>query len=102
MAGENDPQPITLTDELDLHHFHPRDARMLIHEFLDVARERGFYRVRIVHGRGRSVLKRLLYAELEKRQDIKSFQDDQANWGATIVILDPPSEISSDTPIPER
>jgi DNA-nicking Smr family endonuclease len=74
-------------NELDLHHFHPRDARALLHDFIDSAAEKGLHEIRIVHGKGRSVIKGIVHAELGKRGDVLSFRDEPGNWGATIVRL---------------
>jgi DNA-nicking Smr family endonuclease len=75
--------------ELDLHHFNPRDARNLIKDFIDDAHAAGAGTVRIVHGKGRSVLKSIVIAELSKNTLVLSFDDDRSNWGATIVHLVP-------------
>jgi len=74
-------------NELDLHHFHPRDAKDLLREFIDSAREKGFTEVRIVHGKGRSVIKSIVITELGKREDILSFGDEPGNWGVTVVRI---------------
>ncbi len=78
---------IELGDELDLHHFHPRDAKPLVREFIDAARSRGIRSVRIVHGRGRSVLKSIVLRELAGNENVASFADERGNWGATIAVL---------------
>lgn len=78
---------IELGGELDLHCFHPRDAKPLVREFIDAARSRGIRSVRIVHGRGRSVLKSIVLSELSKNENVVSFADDHGNWGATIAVL---------------
>ncbi|MCX7678126.1 MAG: Smr/MutS family protein [Spirochaetes bacterium] len=78
---------IELEDEIDVHHFHPKDVQAIISEFLNHAREKGYLRVRIIHGKGRSVLKSLVYAELARCPFVHSYGDDFANWGATIVYL---------------
>ncbi len=82
-----EPTHIELRDELDLHHFHPRDAKQLIREFIDTARSRGIPSVRIVHGRGRSVLKSIVHSELSNNGKVLSFADEHGNWGATIAVL---------------
>ena len=46
---------------LDLHVFHPRDVVEVTKEYLRVCHERGIYRVRIIHGKGRSVLRRRIH-----------------------------------------
>ncbi len=87
-----DEQEITrveLTDEIDLHHFSPKDAKALLGEFLEQAREKGLRRVRIIHGRGRSVLKSITVGVLEASPFVTAFRDDGANWGATVADIDP-------------
>lgn len=86
----DEPVEISLNDEIDLHHFHPRDAKALLNEFIDIAVERGLAEVRIVHGRGRSVIKKIVLDELGRNPLVKSFADDGANWGATRVYLKRP------------
>ncbi len=78
---------IELGDELDLHHFHPRDAKDLVRDFIDASRARGLARVRIIHGRGKSVLKSIAHAALASHPAVASYHDDSANWGATIAHI---------------
>ena len=78
---------IELEDELDLHHFHPKDAKALLHEFIEMSYKKGKREIRIAHGKGKSVLKRIVISELEKNDRIASFGNDSANWGATIAQL---------------
>jgi dsDNA-specific endonuclease/ATPase MutS2 len=80
---------VELADEIDLHHFSPKDAKALLGEFLDQAREKGLRRVRIIHGRGRSVLKAITVSALEACPFVTAFRDDGANWGATVVDINP-------------
>jgi DNA-nicking Smr family endonuclease len=84
---EEEISRIELKDELDLHHFNPRDAKGLIGDFIENAKSLGLERLRIVHGRGRSVMKSIVLEELKKNTDVISFQDDSTNWGATIVLI---------------
>ncbi len=78
---------IEFSDELDLHHFHPRDAKELVSEFLDYAEKKGYSRIRIIHGKGSSVMKSIVRAELSRRPSVLEFFDDRGNWGATIAIM---------------
>ena len=73
--------------EVDLHHFHPKDTRVVVEEFLRQARDAGYERVRIVHGKGRSQKKLQVHAILEAHEEVISFRDDGPNWGATLVFL---------------
>ncbi|MCU0844716.1 MAG: Smr/MutS family protein [Spirochaetes bacterium] len=81
------PVEIDPDGEMDLHHFHPRDAKAVLREFIEISINRGLPEVRIVHGRGRSVIKKMVLDELGKNPDVEEFGDDGANWGATRVRL---------------
>ena len=78
---------IDLDSELDLHHFHPKDAKMVLIEFIDMAVLKGIKAIRIVHGKGRSVIKEIVRSELNKNVNVISYNDEPGNWGATIAIL---------------
>lgn len=78
---------IELEDELDLHHFHPKDAKEILKEFIDTEYNKGKKEIRIAHGKGRSVLKNIVLNELGKNEKVLSFKNDGANWGATIAVL---------------
>jgi DNA-nicking Smr family endonuclease len=75
------------TDEIDLHHFHPRDAGGILKDFLDHAEVAGYHSVRIIHGKGKSVIKAMTLKELGSRESITRFADDSGNWGVTIAWL---------------
>lgn len=83
---EKDGQ-IEFGDELDLHHFAPRDTAILVEYFLRDAHARGLTRVRIIHGKGKSVKKREVYALLDRSAFVSSYGDDGHNWGSTVVFL---------------
>ena len=78
---------IELEDELDLHHFSPKDAKDILIEFIEVAAEKNKKQVRIVHGKGISTMKTIVRNELERNSRVLSFHDDGANWGATVAVL---------------
>lgn len=78
---------INLDDELDLHPFHPKDAKAVLIEFIEMSAEKGIKKIRIAHGKGRSAIKAMVIKELESSSRIQSFHDDAHNWGATIAIL---------------
>ncbi len=80
-------EEIEFGSEVDLHHFHPRDTGIVVHEFLKQGKEKGLSRLRIVHGKGRSQKKSEVHRLLSQAPDVESFSDDGSNWGATIVYL---------------
>lgn len=81
-----------ITDELDLHTFQPKDCASVVDEYLRAAREAGLVHVRVVHGKGKGVLRRIVHGVLEKHPDVASFQladGKSGSWGATLVQLKP-------------
>lgn len=85
-----EPEPFELTDELDLHTFHPRDVSSLIPEYIDECLARGFPQVRIIHGKGKGVLRRIVHAALERHPRVESYKlgdHGSGAWGATLAVL---------------
>jgi len=78
-----------LTDELDLHTFLPRECADVVEEYLTAAQEAGMTMVRIVHGKGTGTLRRIVQGVLERHSAVASFEQADANWGATRVHLKP-------------
>jgi dsDNA-specific endonuclease/ATPase MutS2 len=80
-----------LTDELDLHTFRPADVPELVPDYIDEAIRLGFARVRIIHGKGRGTLRRMVHAALERHPKVLSYtlgDQTSGSWGATVVDLD--------------
>jgi DNA-nicking Smr family endonuclease len=80
---------IPIDGVLDLHMFAPKDVTSVVDEYLRVCIEKGIYDVRIIHGKGKGVLRRTVHIFLERHPDVLDFGIDSgsANWGATIVRL---------------
>lgn len=74
---------------LDLHTFRPEDAASVVEEYLRACLEKGIWEVRIIHGKGKGVLRRTVHAFLEKDPLVSDFKLDTgpSGWGATIVHL---------------
>lgn len=93
------PVELPITDELDLHTFHPRDVKDLLTEYLNACQERGILAVRVIHGKGIGQLRRTVHAALEKNPQVLSFQpasEQMGSWGATMVFLRPSSSSPPD------
>jgi epoxyqueuosine reductase len=78
---------INFGQEIDLHHFHPADTKLLVEKFLENAIKEQYSTVRIIHGKGKSVKKRYVYEILKSHPAVASYNDDSYNWGATIITL---------------
>ncbi len=87
-----EPTEYPLDGVLDLHVFDPRDVKDLVPEYLRACRERGILRVRIIHGKGRGVLRRTVHSILDREPSVQEYRlaaEDASSWGATIVWLEP-------------
>ncbi|MCX7016377.1 MAG: Smr/MutS family protein [Candidatus Sumerlaeota bacterium] len=88
--SSSEPVELPIEDEIDLHAFSPRDVRFVVREYLTEAAKKGFVEVRLVHGKGVGVQRRIVQAELTKHPDVVEFWDAppmRGHWGATIARL---------------
>ncbi len=86
---DSDPVEIPVDGVLDLHAFAPKDAASVVDEYLWACRQKGVLDVRIIHGKGKGVLRRTVHARLLKHPDVIRYQldDGSSGWGATVVRL---------------
>lgn len=86
------PEPVTpeITDVFDLHAIAPRDVERAVRAYLIEARGAGFRSVRIIHGKGRGVQRRLVHKILAETSYVRDWTDappQSGGWGATVVHL---------------
>ncbi|MCK4548194.1 MAG: Smr/MutS family protein [Candidatus Eisenbacteria sp.] len=84
------PDAIVVTTELDLHGLYPEQVPPMLEDFIRNAAEKGYPEVKIVHGKGRSTMKRIVLEFLEKHPLVESFRDawdSGSGWGATVVKI---------------
>lgn len=88
---DSDTIVIPVEGVLDLHTFSPKDVDSVVAEYLEACWEAGVFEVRIIHGKGKGVLRRKVQSILEKHSRVKDFGLDPgaSGWGATLVRLDP-------------
>lgn len=91
--GEGDIVRIPITGTLDLHTFRPNEIRSLIPEYLDACLEEEIHLLRIIHGKGQGVLRKIVHSILSKHPSVVSFGHEESggSWGATVVQLHPKS-----------
>jgi DNA-nicking Smr family endonuclease len=89
-APFSEPVAIPLEDSIDLHAFSPKDIPSVVEEYLEQCIQAGLSEVRIIHGRGVGVQRKIIRSLLEKHPGVDSFQDappEAGGWGATRVML---------------
>jgi DNA-nicking Smr family endonuclease len=86
------PEPVRVTDVLDLHGFFPEQIPEVLDEFVRNARNLNLKILKIIHGKGKSRLKYEVIRFLKARPEVLRFYDaaaDSGGWGSTIVELRP-------------
>jgi DNA-nicking Smr family endonuclease len=90
VALDDEPVRIPIEDALDLHAFAPRDVASVVAEYLDAAHARGFSEVRLIHGRGIGVQRKIVQSVLARHPLVAGFADappERGGAGSTIVHL---------------
>ena len=85
-----EPVEIEITDVFDLHTIPPRDVKRVVEEYLELAREKGFPVVRIIHGKGIGVQREMVRTILARTEFVLDWTDappEAGGLGATIVRL---------------
>lgn len=84
-----DAVQIPIDGVLDLHMFAPKDATSVVDEYIKECLEAGIYEIKIVHGKGKGVLRRTVHSFLKGHSKVMSYSLDggSSSWGATIAHL---------------
>jgi len=86
----SDPVVLPIEDSVDLHTFSPKDIPSVVEEYIEQCMRAGIYEVRIIHGKGIGVQKKIVRSVLQRHPAVSSFQDappQAGGWGATLVVL---------------
>jgi DNA-nicking Smr family endonuclease len=84
------PVNMPIEDVLDLHTFKPKDIPDLLVDYFEACIDADIYSVRIVHGKGRGILKKRVQELLKQNHMVESFRNappEAGGWGATLVEL---------------
>jgi len=97
----NSPVHIPINGVIDLHTFAPKEASEVVDEYLNVCSRKGIAEVKIIHGKGRGVLRRTVESALKRHPLVLSFKQDTgpSSWGATIVFLKGPGRSKDESKI---
>ena len=92
MTDEGEYIEFPIDGVLDLHTFRPAEVELLLEDYLDECRKRGILEIKIIHGKGKGVLKKRVLAWLEKQSTVAEIREappQSGGWGATLVRLKP-------------
>lgn len=84
-----EPFEIEITDSIDLHSFRPDEVKSVVESYLEEARNKGFTRLRIIHGKGIGVQRELVRRILAEKDFVASFRngDEFSGGGAGVTIV---------------
>ena len=86
---DTSPVHIPINGTIDLHTFSPKDASDVINEYINICFHKGIVEIKIIHGKGKGILRRRVESVLKNHPLVLSFKQDSgpSGWGATIAFL---------------
>ena len=91
LTDEDNIVRVPIDGVLDLHNFSPKDIKHLIPDYLEECSRAGIFQVRIIHGKGRGILRRTVHAILNRLPQVRKFvlaDEGAGGWGATLVEIE--------------
>ena len=86
----NQPLEYPIDGTLDLHLFAPSETHDAVEEYIRVCLEQNILALRIVHGKGVGVKRRIVQSLLDKHPNVVRYRHEGGSggsWGATVVDL---------------
>ena len=87
---EEEPVIMPIDGILDLHTFSPKDLPPLLDDYIEACLDAAIIDLRIIHGKGKGILRDRVRAILTKHPLVESFTQaplEAGSWGATLVRL---------------
>jgi DNA-nicking Smr family endonuclease len=85
-----EPVMLEIDGILDLHTFRPKEVADLLEDYLTACVEKDILDVRIIHGKGKGVLRDRVRSILKRSSIVESYEEaplEAGGWGATIARL---------------
>jgi DNA-nicking Smr family endonuclease len=85
-----EPVVLPIEDTLDLHTFRPNEVPDLLNDYFSECISSGIYSVRVIHGKGRGILRKRVRSLLKKNPLVVSYKEappEAGGWGAVQVEL---------------
>jgi DNA-nicking Smr family endonuclease len=75
---------------IDLHTFRPQEVKGVVNDYIDECLHAGIPRIRIIHGKGKGILRNTVHSILDRHPAVISYHHDSSrgSWGATVAVLD--------------
>lgn len=89
-SWNEEPVEIPIDGVLDLHTFSPKEVGSLLDDYITECLERRIMDLRIIHGKGKGILRDKVRSILSKNPRVESFAEaplEAGGWGATVVRL---------------
>ena len=96
-----EPIEFPIEDVLDLHAFLPKEVPDLLDDYLEACVAKGLVSIRIIHGKGRGILRERVRKHLGRHSLVRSYRTappEAGGWGATLVELASPLDKQHDPP----
>ena len=84
------PVEVPIEPWIDLHTFSPKEIPEVLESYLEECQNAGFKEVRIIHGKGIGVQRRIVHSFLNKSPLVERFSQsppEAGGWGATTALL---------------
>ena len=89
-SSSDEPIEYPVDGTLDLHLFPPPQVREVVKEYIQACLERDITELRIIHGKGKGVQRRIVHSLLDSHPSVVAYRHEGGSgggWGATVVDL---------------
>lgn len=89
MKNKDEIVHVPIDGTLDLHMFAPEETADLLEEYIRACLEKGIYEIRIIHGKGKGILRSKVHSILKRHPLVREYRLDSgpSGWGASLAYL---------------